>query len=471
MVGGARQRWRKFRTRIICIQMKLRALACSALVFLPAVSLAQTDSTRGEIRGVVYDSVARQPLSGAIVQLVVASDPARSVSSTETNMKGEFVISGIPAGKYIIGFQHAALDTLALLAPMRLIDVASGARREISLAVPSPKTIVTAVCHSPPDDSSGLVIGLLRDARTGLPLDTGYALGRWSELIIEKGGLSQFEDHTQSVVNKEGWFTLCNVPAMDDLLLSGGSGNDSSGFQAVPVPANGLVRRDIFIGGRATVRGTIRSEKNQPIRNARVSFFGHPGPVQTDSSGAFAMYNAPAGSQTLEARALGFAAQQLPMQLRAEVDSTVPITLTSLKRVMDTIQVVATRLYNRDSYGFYRRKKQAVGGYFIDEAWIRKNRPFDAFQILNRIPSLHVGYASSFNRDVIMRGHSGSCRPTLYMNGAKMPGDLFADLDLWVTPAEIEGIEVYRELDAPAQFHDFNQCGAVVIWTRPPRKG
>ena len=471
MVDAVRERWRKLREHIICIQMKLRALGCSALIFLPALSRAQTDSTRGEVRGVVYDSVARRPLSGAVVQLVLASDPARSISSVETNVRGEFVIGALVAGKYIIGFQHAALDTLALLSPMQLVEVTPGGRREVSLAVPSPRTIVTAVCHSPPDDSSGLVIGMLRDARTGLPLDTGYALARWSELIIEKGGLSQFEDHTQSIVNKDGWFVLCNVPGMDDLLLTGGIGSDSSGFQAVPVPSSGLVRRDIFLGGRATVRGTVRSERNQPIQNARVSFFGHGAPIRVDSTGAFVIYDAPAGSQTFEARAIGYAAQQVPMQLRAGADSTVPITLTSIKRVMDTIQVVATRLYNRDSFGFLRRKKQGAGGYFVDEAWIRKNRPFDAFQILNRIPSLHVSYSSSFQRNVLMRGHGGSCQPTLYMNGAKMTSELLADLDLWASPAEIEGIEVYREIDAPAQFHDFNNCGAIVIWTRPPRKG
>src|ERR1041385_8591844 len=92
MVDVARKRWRKLGARIICIQMKLRVLACSSLLVLPVMSRAQTDSTRGDVRGVVYDSVARQPLSGAIVQLVLASDPARSVSSVETNMKGEFVI-------------------------------------------------------------------------------------------------------------------------------------------------------------------------------------------------------------------------------------------------------------------------------------------------------------------------------------------------------------------------------------------
>ena len=162
-----------------------RCLALISVVVFSGAAVAQTDSTRGRVHGIVFDSVTRTPIVRATVQMVLASDPSKLAFTVESNERGEYSIGDITPGRYIIGFQHEALDTLALNAPLRLADVATNSNSTIDLAVPSPATIVASVCHSTPADSSGLVIGMLRDARTRMPLDTGYALARWSELLIE----------------------------------------------------------------------------------------------------------------------------------------------------------------------------------------------------------------------------------------------------------------------------------------------
>jgi hypothetical protein len=436
----------------------------------PATAAAQADTSgRGEVVGTVYDSVARSPVRGATVQLVSVASPEQHAYSAITDAKGDFTISGVAAGRFVIGFQHEALDTLALNTPMRVVDVRAGERTRADVSVPAPAQIVAALCHSNPADSTGLIVGMLRDARGRDLLTSGSVLARWSDLIIDSSGLSRYERVTQAAVGIEGWFTLCNVPAMPDLALFGIHENDTTGATFVTVPANGIIRRDLFLHGTAIVRGTVRSERNVPISNARIGFIGRERTVATDSAGVFFMGDAAAGSQTLEVRALGYAPAQQPILLPAGADTTLNVSLTSVKRVLDTIQVVARRLFNRDSYGFERRKRLG-GGYFFDEASVNAIRPFDLLQLLQRVPGLYVT-RHGLDRQVLMRGgFHGNCNPTFYLNGMRMPKDVLPDLDLYASPQELAGMEVYRSTTAPAQFTDFSGCGSVVVWTRPPRR-
>src|SRR5205085_7601030 len=127
----------------------------------------------------------------------------------------------------------------------------------------------------------------------------------------------------------------------------------------------------------------------------------------------------PAGSQTLETRAIGYARDQRPVVLPAGGDTTVAITLTSVKHVLDTIHVTAERVYNRDSFGFERRKRLGGWGYFFDEADVRRRRPYDVFQFLYDVPSVRL-WQQGFNRTIMMHreGLAGEwCEPELYIDG------------------------------------------------------
>jgi hypothetical protein len=70
---------------------------------------------------------------------------------------------------------------------------------------------------------------------------------------------------------------------------------------------------------------------------------------------------------------------------------------------------------------------------------------------------------------VFVRGMTTNrCVASIYIDGARMPGISADEIDGWVRPEEIAGIEVYTGLTAPPQFVDpFNRCGAIVIWTTP----
>jgi hypothetical protein len=440
-----------------------------AALVLPSALAAQADTVKSSaIFGVVYDSVARAPIPGAIVQIVLASNPAGAMRTATTDQRGRYEVINIEPGRYIAGFHHGALDSLALEVPPRRIEVASGQRTRVDMAVPSPATIVTAACgRGWMADSTGLVVGMLSDARTRMSLGGGTVRARWHEIVLDASGLRHDDKIVTSAVTASGWFALCGVPGAVDVALLGWLDADSTGEVLASVPMGGIARRDLLIRGVATVRGSVLSERRQPIAIARIGVIGRDRIVSADSAGRFHLGDIPAGSQTLEFRALGHAPEHRLLHLPDGADTTITVTLTSMRKVLDTIQVVARRLYDKSLDAFERRRRFG-GGYFLDEATIRRRRPHDILQLLYTVPSVRV-IQQGFERSVWMRGNAfGSCQPDLFVNGMRMSADLAGDIDLLARPEELVAMEVYQAGQAPAEFMSFTGCGAIVLWTRPP---
>lgn len=441
----------------------------SLLMTLPAICRAQADSAaRGEVFGTVYDSVGRVNVVGATVQLVSPTNPGTDIHSATSDARGRYVISGIAPGRYVIGFQHQALDSLALESPLQAVDVRAGERTRADLAVPSPRRIVGALCKRESGaDSTGLVIGMLRDARTGSPVDTGGVEARWSEIEIGPSGISQSARHSAGRVASDGWFGLCGVPGGDDLVLLGWHDRDTTGATFVTVPANGIARHDLFVGGVARVHGVVRSDRDRPIANARVALANESRIITTDSAGTFALGGIPAGTQTLEVHAIGYAPEQRQLVLAADADTTLQIRLTTVSRVLDTMRVFGRRVYDADRSGFERRRRMGFGRFF-DENDIRRRRAYDVFSLVQQVSFMRL-VGTGLDRRLLMGGRGRSCEPELYIDGAHMPQGMSGDLDFLVRPDEIGGMEIYNSsTETPAQFNSFNGCGAIVIWTRPP---
>jgi hypothetical protein len=441
----------------------------SLLVTLPAICRAQADSAaRGEVFGTVYDSVGRVNVVGATVQLVSPTNPGSDMHSATSDARGRYVIPGVRPGRYVIGFQHQALDSLALESPLQAVDVRAGERTRADLAVPSPRRIVGALCKPEADaDSTGLVIGMLRDARTGSPLDTGGVEVRWNVIEIGPAGILQSAHHSAGRVGSDGWFGLCGVPFGDDLVLLGWHDRDTTGATFVAVPARGIVRHDLFVGGIARVHGVVRSDRDRPIANARVALANESRIITTDSAGTFTLGGIPAGTQTLEVRAIGFAPEQRRLVLVGDADTTLQIRLTTVSRVLDTMQVFGRRVYDADRSGFERRRHMGFGRFF-DENDIRRRRPYDVLSLVQQVSFMRL-MGTGLNRRLLMGGRGQPCEPELYIDGAHMPRDMTGDLDFLVRADEIGGMEIYNSpTETPAQFNSFAACGAIVIWTRPP---
>jgi hypothetical protein len=67
----------------------------------------------------------------------------------------------------------------------------------------------------------------------------------------------------------------------------------------------------------------------------------------------------------------------------------------------------------------------------------------------------------------------GRCLPAIYVDNIKFEVLESSDLDRWIVPDAVAGIEVYETPTvAPVQYQTLNRCGVIVIWTRipPPHK-
>jgi hypothetical protein len=457
--------------RTASLRKRALTLACVLAAVMPAVARGQADSGFAEVRGTVYDSVAGRALAGAEVQLASQNNDQPFSGSARTDSSGAWVIRRVPPGRYLLGFQHRALDTLALTSPVRAVTLVAGRSERADLAVPSGRTIIRAVCGPTATDSSAAVIGILRDARTGLAMDSGFALASWDLITIERGrGMRRSRVAAQSMVNEGGWFTLCRIPSGLDVVLSGFSGSDSSGSRLITLHPGQLARRDIALGGTALIRGVMLAEGGAPIRNGRVNIGGREQIVQTDTTGHFVIGEVRAGTQTLEARAIGYGPAQMAIDLRAGQDTSVVVTLLTLRHMLDTMKVIAERVYDRDSEGFEHRRR-AGGGFFFTADQVRREHPYDIFSILNQAPTVTVRYGNGFEKSLVMRAFAsaGMCTPTVWIDGKHLNGEFAGQLDFLVQNEEIAGIEVYETGRVPGQFllAFGDECGAIVIWTQP----
>jgi hypothetical protein len=439
--------------------------------FHAAIASAQQQAAgTGTVAGAVFDSVARVPIAAAVVQLVPASNINARIVTDTTDAKGNFRIAGLPPGRYLVDFQHPALDSLALAPPTRTVSIGAGQLVTVDLATPAPLTILTSLCGArPPDDSSSAILGQIRDARTGIPLDQGVVETRWHDLVIGAGGVRVVPRNEQARLGPEGWYLHCNVPGGTEVGAVAWSGSDSTGLLGVVAPARGIARHDFAVGGTANIRGRVTGPNAQPVPSVRVGLAGREQLVESDSSGAFSFLNIPAGSHTLEVRALGFAPEQRRVDLKHGADTTLTLRMTSVKRVLDTIRVVGERVYDRDGSGFLRRKQSGLG-YYMDEQSIARDGASDLYSLMRRAPAIHIEQ-QGFRRYLMLRDREGGyCVPAVFLDGQRLMGDQVSDLDLIVRPRELRGVEIYRGFNSPPEFSNaLNECGTVVMWTRPPR--
>src|SRR5688572_33242007 len=91
-------------------------------------------------------------------------------ASAVTDTAGRYAVSNLPAGRYVAGFFHDALDTLGLVGVPRAVNVADTAAT-LNLATPSPRTIISTICGaSSVTDSVGLLIGHVNRSGTSTPI-------------------------------------------------------------------------------------------------------------------------------------------------------------------------------------------------------------------------------------------------------------------------------------------------------------
>ncbi len=383
----------------------------------------------------------------------------------------------------MLGFLHPVLDSIGVDLPPSRVDVADASTVIADLGIPSARRMRGAICGVVAGKASGgVVIGTIRKAGDRAPVERARVVAEWSELALTKGGLRPTIARRTTESSASGWFALCNVPRAGIVALSAYATGDSVDRVDVEMPDAGFLRRELYLGRvPSTLRGVVVSaEGGNPLPNVQVSVVGG-GQTRTDNTGAWTLSDVPSGTRMVEARAIGFLSDRRAVDVIPD-GPPVRTSLSSLKAVLDTVRISATRAHDVEMLGFEQRRQSSTG-HFITAADVARTRPVVTSQLLRNMPGLYLERDSSGQPVLTMRGtFDPRCRPGVYIDGRYMNDIGAEDIDDWVHPDEIAGIEVYSGTEVPARFNTgmagvgrvsggdpnagVNVCGSIVVWTR-----
>ena len=483
--------------------MRFRLLCC--VVLLARLATGQVPDTArrtagATLSGVVRDSIARVPLARAVVQLVPADSLARSGRTAVSDSLGRFTIRDVLDGHYVLGFFHPMLDSLGVEPLLRGVHVEGARAVRADLAIPSPGRLRAAICGQRSADSGAVVVGIVRDSRDHAAAAGVTVVGEWLEFSFTPQQLTRHIPRRIATTSTNGWFALCNLPSVGAVAVMASRGADSTDFIEVQIPAEGFLRRELYLGsartvvrGDATQRGdtlapppsrrrtgdgqlkgtVVAAVGGKALAGARVSIPDGP-QTAANERGEWTLVGAPAGTRVLEVRAVGYYPERKVVDV---IEGAAPIrtALFTMQAMLDTVRVTASRLSLHGS-GFMERRRGGAGRFVAPED-IARRKPLVTSDLFMMVPGLAVDRDAVGETQIQMRGtFADKCSPAVYVDGHYMSDLSASAIDAWVSPDQVAGIEIYAGAAVPPQFSrgmagvglSEQVCGSIVIWTKLP---
>jgi hypothetical protein len=463
-------------------------LLCVAAIAFPLSlgSAGHAQTPTRVVAGVVFDSAAGLPLVGAVVQLVRLGhhDVPSSSTATLTNEQGRYRIEGVAPGRYLVGFQHEALNVFRVEAPARRVDVppsTTGADSSfvVDLAMPSVAEIRAAVCDSS-EQTGGLIAGRVADGRTGAALEGATVTVGWSELIVQNDSLRRQPSERTSRVREDGTYLICGPVPDERLTLTVAKEGYFTLRGEVTIPNAGVLRRDHTLSETAKIVGTgrlsghVARSDGTPLPSARVAI---PAVAleQPVVNGRFSFNRVPRGRWLLEVRAIGFAPWDRVVEVDANASDDVLVAMTAVPLTLETQRVVASR-YSRDDVvirGIVERNRIGGGTMFLPgNPWLRDALfPIDVVRAARGFrytsaTSVRARLSCSLGAD---DAPSVLDKKTIavYVDGERLRGGLLA-LNDFVPIGDVLAIETYPDAaSAPFVYRTTRDvCAVIAVWTK-----
>ncbi len=488
---------------------------------------AAAGPVRARIVGSVWDSVSMRPLEGALVRIVRADNPATGRSAT-TSATGRFAFDTVGEGSWLATFIHPVLDSLRLEPGILRIDITETGEIRVPLSTPSPRTMITTSCRAVLSNDLGMIVGEVRRGDDDAPIVGASVFTEWPEWVLQRGRMATEMKRITVRTDSLGRYALCGVPANSGLRAYAWSGADTTGAIEVAVPEAGYALQDFAIGvvehvalqadslapasaapvtpaaeapapvtrpspasataavpvarvvrrGKAIVRGYVRTIDGRPLANAIVRVLGSGTQVRSNTEGAFAIVDAGSGTQSVEARAIGYAPYRLAVRLRDGEATQVMLRLAVQRVQLDTVRVVAGKTLAPEVRAIERRMRSGVGT-ILDAQTVRERATIFVTDALRGMPGVTISQSGGNGQEVLLRRNAGAdgsyCPANIQVDGIRMPPSASANatLDDYVKIADIAAIEVYaRVSQVPPEFYSAdNQCGVIVVWTRRGTQG
>jgi hypothetical protein len=444
--------------------MKHRDIAYALIVGLALSGPVVAQPGRVRVRGVVFDSLRRQPIRNAFVSM------AGSEQITTTDSRGRFQFDSVLPGVHRVTAQHPVLDSIGLSGLSTHTTVTDG-RDEVSLAVPSFSTLWGVACGGGrvPKDS-GIVYGTIRDANGGAPVANVKVELSWSDLLLDKKRhVVQRRWRVETRSNAVGGYAVCGVAPELGMQVHASADSSESGVIDLPPLGTRVQRRDLLVGSaaaadssrRGTITGVVTDQTGQPVADARILMDQLPA-IRSDADGRFTLRDVPTGTRQVEIFAIGTS----PLLEIVDVVPGAPAAIAATLRRVRTLEAVRTeaargaRVFAAE---FDARRKEGFG-YLRDSIDIAK---YDQFvNVLRDVPSMSVQYRGSVLSISVPDGKGRSCAPDVLIDGARAGFGNLIDL----SPKEVGGVEVYpRAAHIPPRFVAPGiqpECGMILVWTK-----
>lgn len=442
-----------------------------------ATLLAAAQSGRGQrpglapltaVSGVVFDSAHGKPLRDALVTI-------DANKSTTTDDHGRFHFDSVPEGVRTISIQHATLDTLGLFGISRKTTV-RGADDEIRVGIPSFATLWRNGCGaSKPPPDSGIVYGIVRDARTGAAVHGAKLELVWTELVLRDAKAAKasqpqvierrWKSDTRTADN--GTYAFCGAPAGAIMRITASTDSAMSGSIELEPTGVRVQRQDLTVGAKGTrpglVVGYLIDDTGSPFIDAQVTLDDSL-VARSEFDGRFVFANIPTGSHQLVARYIGAAPVRRTIDVTAR--DTTPVAVTMSKVVTLSTMNVSSPARARMLREEYEDRQIMYHRFMFDSAYVgQQSSMANVFQSVPNVKVKRVGL-TDFTLLVPDR-HNGSCVPDLLVDGVAINdfGQLAA-----IAPSRVVAVEIYPSaMQIPPQFQRGGiryECGMVVVWTK-----
>lgn len=248
-------------------------------------------------------------------------------------------------------------------------------------------------------------------------------------------------------------------------------------------------------GAVRIIDGTTIDTRDLPVPFVNISVVGGPTAV-SDDSGRFRLAVVHKDRVVFDVKRIGYMPTR--MALADGGDTSLTVLLLPATRELPGVEVTDARLRPPGLAGFEQRmierKRGAGTGHFFTAKDIEAMQPTRPTQIVENTPSMVVRRTSGDRFAIFGKlANGGECAATVYLDGIRIGGagdvltgrdrrgrpivirgadsDVGAQIDQYVTPPELAGVEVYaRGLFAPMQFqpNDPNamKCAVVMYWTK-----
>ena len=209
----------------------------------------------------------------------------------------------------------------------------------------------------------------------------------------------------------------------------------------------------------------VENASNRPIAGAHVALEGASRTGLTDAEGRFTFKDVPARTYALKVTMLGFSERRDPLEVAPGQRLDVRVDLVPRAIALPAL-VVEARSRALDRAGFYERKKdRGTWGRFFTSTDLERKNLLDVSDLFNSIPGARVISAGFGKKRVVFTRTDASkgqgCAPPVYVDGMRINDALE-----YLSPAWIEGLEVYAGNNTPIEYASFNPCGVILVWTK-----